>query len=174
MGIGANSYNSAAQDSAKQTVIVVDCRGGAALWVAATGQGGTALLVGLLAGPVLLGVLLASVWATWGDQPTPIRMRQPWFRVLGDNPAAITWVTKVRVREEPVVVGLDRCAEGPVSAVLYRIGLGPVASVSWEDLKEAYEGGRAQAVLCVPPGRYLLSVRCYRPFATSIEPRVAC
>ena len=33
MGIGANSYNSAAQDSAKQTVIVVDCRGGAALWV---------------------------------------------------------------------------------------------------------------------------------------------
>lgn len=146
---------------------------GAGLLLGATGDGAVALATGVVAGPVLLALLLGAVWWTWGWRPTPVKMRQPWFRVLGDNPAAVTWITKVRVGEDGVVVGLDRCAHGPVSAVLYRLGLGSVGGASWEELQADYQSGHAEVLLTAPPGRYLLSVRYYRPFPTVVAPRVA-
>lgn len=141
--------------------------GGCAL-LAALGHGelggAWALGGGLVSAPVLVGLLATSVWALWGRRGHLVRMRQPWFRVLADNPATLTLVAKVRLREEPLVVDLPRCADGPVSAVLYDLRLRQVTQVPWEVLREDYEAGRGRAVLTAEPGRYLLSVRLYRPW----------
>lgn len=142
--------------------------------LAAVGSGNSGafgiVALGMLAAPVLLTVLLALVWASWGHRPTPFLLRRPWFRVLGDNPSAHTVLTRVHV-DGALSLELDRGADGPVSAVLYDLRLRPVQKVSWEELRSSYLQGRARVRLEAPPGRYLLSVRAYRPWLTCPPPR---
>ncbi|MCB9671578.1 MAG: hypothetical protein H6734_19005 [Alphaproteobacteria bacterium] len=144
---------------------------GCAAIAAASGGGGSAVLAGALAGLTAWGLALLALFAAWGRRPSAITLRRPWFRVLGDNPAARTHLFRVRPHG-PLDVDLPRAADGPVSAVLYDLALRPVARVSWEDLRPSYLSGGARVTLEVPPGRYLLSVRAYRPWAGGPEPRV--
>lgn len=167
-GLSRRRVRSSAAPIGEEALFVTGC-GALAAWGLGTPW---ALLLGLAAGPVVLGLLLGAVWLLWGRTPTPVQMRTPWFRVLGDNPATVTFVTKVRVTDR-LVLELDQGADGPVNAVLYGLDLRPVARVSWDRIEAAYRQGQARVVLDAPPGRYLLSTRFYRPWDALVPPRVA-
>lgn len=147
------------------------------LGVAAVGlRGGADLRVVLAA--VALGIASFTgaawvSWASWGLRPRLVWMRRPNFRVLGDNPDALTAVGRVRVDAGGWILHLRDVGDGPVTVALLDPAMRPVAHLGWAAIEPALRRDGHLAVglgtaisgphLDVPPGRYWLSARFYAP-----------
>lgn len=130
----------------------------------------------LVAVPVALALLAgsaAALWWGWGRRPRAVWMRRPTFRILGDNPDALTAVARVRVDAAGWVLHLRDLGEGPVTVAILDPVMRPVAHLGWADLEPGLrrEGHLAVGLgpagpgpqLVLAPGRYWLSTRFYGP-----------
>lgn len=170
--------------------------GSAALVAAATGAWGglldarsvvVAVAGGGVATVAAVACLAAGFWWTWGRNPRFAVMRRHDFRILGDNPDALTVIARVRVVDggSGLRVRLPRVAEGPVTFTVYDGRMRALAGVTWDELRGPLEAGDGVDVVLGPdgprgsgfrvplvPGRYLVSVRNYRPWRRDVFPTV--
>ncbi len=137
----------------------------------------------LAAFAAITGLLLlaALVWAFWGRGRHFLRLRQPHFRVLGDNPGSLTLVAKTRIATGGTWLHLPPLGEGPVTVTAYTLDGRRFGHLPWELLRPRLRGSQAARIrlvpeaperpavseaplsMSVPEGRVLLSIRYYRP-----------
>ena len=144
------------------------CGGGMAWWAVAGALGAVGAVVAWALG----------MHASWGWAPGFVQMRQPRFRVLGDNPDSLTFVCRARVSARGLWVRVPPGRGGPVTlaatelrtlSVTGSLGFREVDPVLARGAARLYVGpappsdGTADLVLLAPPGRVVLSVRYYRP-----------
>ena len=142
---------------------------------------GAAVLGGVGAAILVLLLMGLGIWAAWGRGHRFAVLRQPTFRVLGDNPDARNTLGRARIGPGGLRLVVPRTAEGPGCIVVYSLGLQSGAMVSWDQLRgpleergevsvwigeerpDAFPREPTDFQLRVPPGRCLISVRAYRP-----------
>jgi len=123
---------------------------------------------------VALSIGAGVLWSRWGRAPRPVWMRRHDFRVLGDNPDALTAVARLRIAENlGWRLHLRDLGDGPVTVALLDPRMRPVAHLGWASIEPALRRdghlavglglGAGDADLDAPPGRYWLSVRYYAP-----------
>lgn len=145
--------------------------------VVACAVGATSALVGLGLGALLLH-------ATWGWDPHFVQMRRPRFRVLGDNPTSCTFVCRARCDARGLTIVVPPGADGPVTISVTRLSTLSVAGfLSFRELDPVLRDGPAVVRMApapsgatlgvaVPPGRYVLAVRYYRPASPQPVPQM--
>lgn len=144
-----------------------------------------AVAAGSVACLATIAGLAGGFWWTWGQNPRFAVMRRPDFRILGDNPDALTVIARVRVvAGEALRVRLPHVAEGPVTFTVYDGRMRPLTGVAWDRLRAPLEADQRVDVVIggaarddgfhvpLPPGRYLVSVRNYRPWNRDVLPTV--
>lgn len=143
----------------------------------APGSGVAAAGAGVLAAVGALGVGALVLHVTWGWTPEFVQMRQPRFRVLGDNPDSRTFVCRARADRAGWVVEVPPGHDGPVTIAATRLATLSVAgTLSFRDVDPVLARGPVPVgfgtepapeglSIVVPAGRYVVAVRYYRPRA---------
>ncbi|MCB9780125.1 MAG: hypothetical protein H6742_16280 [Alphaproteobacteria bacterium] len=159
--------------------------GGAIVAVARAAEhsaGALALTVALAltAAVVALAGMGAGLFLTWGRGGSFVEMRRPTFRILADNPDAIAMVARLRVTDRGVRLTIPKTADGPTGLAVNHPNMKVVAKVSWQQLQPVLAAADTATVflgpadsphaasadfhVVLPPGRYVASVRNYRPW----------
>lgn len=164
---------------------------GVALLAATEISIGEALLAGgtgVVAGVLIAAAIAALMYLTWGTDPAFVEMRRRTLRILGDNPDALTAIARVRVGEgSGLLLTLPHAARGPITLAVNKPSMKVVASVPWRDLRGPLveqdqvtvflgtDDGAApdsDFQIQVPAGRYIVSVRNYRPVDRERLPQI--